>query len=106
MNARLLILVVLGAALLASAVSLVYVQHLRRTLVVELKALQAQRGQLEVEWGQLQLEASTWAAQDRVERLATDKLSLRVPRPEDVVLVDPSRESSNGQPSGAPGAVQ
>ena len=89
MSMRLVIVAVLASALLASAVSLVYVQHLRRTLVVELKGLQAQRAALEVEWGQLQLEASTWAAQDRIEQLAGKKLSLRVPEPDDIVLVRP-----------------
>ncbi len=89
MSLRLAMVAALAGALLASAVSLVYVQHVRRTLVMELKGLQAQRAALEVEWGQLQLEASTWAAQDRIERLAVKKLSLRVPEPHEVVLVRP-----------------
>jgi len=32
-----------------------------------------------VEWGQLQLEASTWATHARVERLASRALGMRVP---------------------------
>ncbi len=92
MSVRFIMVVTLAGVLLASAVSLVYVQHLRRTLVNELKGLQSQRDALEVEWGRLQLEASTWAAQDRIERLAAKKLRLRVPEPEDVVLVKPGQQ--------------
>jgi len=86
-NARLLIVTLLAGVLLASCVSLVYVQHLRRELFTDLKALEGERDRMQVEWGQLQLEASTWAAQDRIEQVATEKLGLRVPSPDRVVLV-------------------
>jgi cell division protein FtsL len=86
-SARLLVLVALGAALLVSCVSLVYVQHLRRELFSELKALERDRDRMQVEWGQLQLEASTWAAQDRIEQVAVERLEFRIPSPERVVVV-------------------
>ncbi len=87
MNSRLLILCVTVSALLASSVSLVYVQHKRRELFMQLKVLERTRDRMQVEWGQLQVEASTWAAQDRIESLAREKLDLRVPSPDGVVLV-------------------
>lgn len=87
MSARLVLIVLLGAALVASSVALVYVQHQRRALFMELKALEHERDRLQVQWGQLQLEASTWAAQDRIESVAVDKLGFRVPAPADVVQV-------------------
>lgn len=89
MNPRLVLLSGLVAALLVSSVSLVYVQHVRRGLFMEFKGLEAQRDRMQVEWGQLQLEASTWAAQDRIEQLAVDKLGFRVPSPASVVVVKP-----------------
>ena len=87
MSARLLVLVALGVALLVSCVSLVYVQHLRRELFSELKLLERERDGMQVEWGQLQLEASTWAAQDRIEQVAADRLEFHIPSPERVVVV-------------------
>ena len=87
MSGRLALVVLLVGGLLASSVSLVYVQHLRRQMFVELKTLERERDAMEVEWGQLQLEASTWAAQDRIESVAVEKLGFRVPEASDVVLV-------------------
>ncbi len=87
MNGRLVLLVVLVLGFLASSVSLVYVQHLRRGLFVELKGLERVRDEMNVVWGQLELEASTWAAQDRIENVAKDELDFRVPTPDDVVQV-------------------
>jgi cell division protein FtsL len=81
------VLVALGVALLVSCVSLVYVQHLRRELFSELKLLERERDGMQVEWGQLQLEASTWAAQDRIEQVAADRLEFHIPSPERVVVV-------------------
>ena len=63
-------------------------QHMRRGLFSELKGLERERDRMLVEWGQLQLEASTWAAQDRIEQVATEKLDFRVPAPANVVLVE------------------
>ncbi len=87
MTARHLLLLLLAAALLASSVSLVYVQHLRRSLFSEYKSLQAEQDRMQVEWGQLQLEASTWAAEDRIERMAVSELNMRVPVADAVVVV-------------------
>ena len=70
---------VLLAALIACALGLVTSQHQARKLYVELQKEQELAKQLEVEWGQLQLEASTWATHARVERLASRALGMRVP---------------------------
>ena len=88
MSPRLALDVALGVALLVSAVATVYVQHHRRMQFVELRALERERDRLQVEWGQLKLEQSTWATHDRVERLALEKLDLHIPPASDVVLVN------------------
>lgn len=67
------------AVLTTCALALVTSQHHARKLYVELQKEQEFAKQLEVEWGQLQLEASTWAAPARVEKLATRALGMRVP---------------------------
>ncbi len=89
MNARQFLIVLLGAVLLSSSVSLVYVQHLRRSLISEVKSLQVENERMQVEWGQLQVEASTWAAEDRIERLAVSQLKMQVPVADAVVVVSP-----------------
>ena len=67
------------AVLAACALALVTSQHQARQLYVELQKEHELAKQLEVEWGQLQLEASTWATHARVEKLATRALGMRVP---------------------------
>jgi cell division protein FtsL len=43
---------------------------------------------LDVEFGQLQLEQSTVAAHVRVEKLARDKLGMKQPAPGQIISVD------------------
>jgi cell division protein FtsL len=75
-------------AVVASAVSTVYVKHVSRSLFVELHALEGLDDEMEIEWGKLQLEQSTWAQPDRVRTLAVDRLQLYMPPGESVVLVE------------------
>ena len=70
---------ILLAVLIACALALVTSQHQARKLYVELQKEQELAKQLDVEWGQLQLEQSTWATHARVEKLATRALGMRVP---------------------------
>ena len=84
-----MIAVALGVALFVSSVATVYVQHYRRMQFVELRKLERERDAMQVEWGQLQLEQSTWATHERIERLALEKLDLHMPPAADVVLVNP-----------------
>ena len=89
MRIRFAMLCLLAAITLASSVSLVYVQHVRRGLFMELKSLEQGRDRMDVEWGQLQLESSTWAAQERIEQIAIEQLQFQVPVPTSVLLVRP-----------------
>ena len=89
MSPRLILAVALAVALFVSAVALVYVQHYRRMQFVELRKLERERDAMQVEWGQLKLEQSTWATHERIERLALDKLDLHMPAAAEVVLVSP-----------------
>lgn len=71
--------IALVALLLATvtALGVVTSQHKARRLFTQLEQEQARTKQLEVEFGQLQLEQSTWAMHARIERLATEKLGMR-----------------------------
>ena len=74
-------------AVIASAVAVVRTHHVRRSLFVQLDEVDAQRDRLQVEWGRLQIEQSTWAASDRIERTAVQKLNLHLSRAGSTVLV-------------------
>ena len=89
MSPRLLLIIGLSVAVFASAIGNVYVKHERRTLIVELYALQGARDDAQIEWGQLQLEESTWATHDRIQELASTQLGLTMPASDAIVLVTP-----------------
>ncbi len=82
-------LVTLGlvAGVVGSALALVNAKHESRQLFVELERLNGERDRLQIEWGQLQLEQSTWATHARMESLGRGELALVTPAPEDIVLV-------------------
>ena len=63
------------------ALGVVTSQHRARKAFVELEQAQTRQHQLEVEWGQLQLEQSTWAMHARVEKIATENLQMQLPDP-------------------------
>jgi cell division protein FtsL len=76
------------AALVACALSLVTSRHQARQLFVELEREQALSRSYEVEHGQLQLEQSTWAMPARVEKIAREQLKMQLPAPSRVHALD------------------
>ncbi len=82
---RLNLLLLLGVV--ACALGVVTSQHQARKLFVELQQEKEQAQEMEVEWGQLQLEQSTWATPVRVEQIAAQKLQMRVPKGGEVSYV-------------------
>lgn len=71
--------VLLLVAVVMCALSVVTSQHKARKLFVELQNDKEQARQMEVEWGQLQLEQSTWATLARVEKIAVQQLRMQLP---------------------------
>jgi cell division protein FtsL len=85
-------LAVVGALLLAvtvSGISVVYAKFLSRKLFVELQGLRAERDVIDAEWSRLQLELGTWASHVRIEQIARERLGMRVPRADEIVVVRP-----------------
>ena len=70
---------VLLAILVGCAVSLVSSRHQARKLFVDLEREQSRSRAYEVEYGQLQLEQSTWSMPARIEKIAREQLHLQVP---------------------------
>ncbi len=77
------------AAVIGSAIALVYARHQSRSLFFAIERLHSARDELNIEWGQLQLEQSTWADANRIEQVATRDLSMRFPPPQDIIVVAP-----------------
>ena len=80
---------ILLALLMACALGLVTSQHKARKLFSDLERAQARERELNVEFGQLQLEQSTWSLHSRVERIAAQALNMRAPDPRRVRLIQP-----------------
>ncbi len=83
------IIAVLVPVVLSSALGVVYAKHQSRKLFVQLNELQQQRDAMNVEWGQLQLELSTWATNGRVEQVARKRLRMTNVDFDQVVIVRP-----------------
>ncbi len=79
----------LWLAVLASAIAVVRARHESRTLFVELERLNSERDALNIEWGQRQLEQSAWSNHGFVERVASDRLHMTLPKPDEVRIVAP-----------------
>jgi cell division protein FtsL len=68
--------------------ALVYTRHESRKLFIELEQLTTNRDELNIEWGQLQIEQSTWATHARIERVATEELSLTRPVATEIFVIE------------------
>lgn len=92
----------LSAAVLASSVGVIYAKHQSRKLFVELQILQGARDEINVEWGQLQLEQSTLATHAMIDHVARTKLGMVTPAPQDVVILRGARAPSTAHPAPRP----
>lgn len=80
---------VLLLLIMVSALAVVYVKHENRMLYTQLRELQKQRDLMDVDWGRLQLEQSTWATHSRVDNVARKKLAMRTLDYSEIVVVKP-----------------
>ena len=83
------IFAVLIPLVLSSALGVVYAKHQSRKLFVQLNELQQQRDAMNVQWGQLQLELSTWATNGRIEQVARQRLRMTNVDFDQVVIIRP-----------------
>lgn len=89
MKARGTVLGLLSLAIMVSALAVVYAKHESRKLFVEWQGLLTKQDEMNIEWGQLQLEQSTWATHTRVESMARERLGMILPAQDAVVIVRP-----------------
>lgn len=77
----------LSVLIVITAIACVYARHESRGQFTQLQSLIAQRDALEVDWGRLQIEQSTWSGHARVEQLARNKMGMRDPEPDEIMVV-------------------
>ena len=82
---------VLLVVLIVCALSLVTSRHQARQVYVELERAQTEARGYETEYGQLQLEQSTWGMPARVEKIARENLRMQLPPAGRVEIVDTTR---------------
>ena len=79
--------------LVVCALGLVTSQYRARKLFSDLDRQQQRERQLDIVYGQLQLEASTWSLHARVSKIATGTLGMHVPDPRRVIVVERPAEA-------------
>ena len=84
---RYVLLAVLVAANIATALLVVRDRHEHRLAFVALTKLEKSRDELNIEFGRLQLEQATWAESNRVDQVARTRLGMVFPRTEDIVVL-------------------
>jgi cell division protein FtsL len=83
------LVVLLVLANIASAIAVVFARHEHRQLFIQLTTLEKDRDELNIEFGRLQLEQATWAESNRIDQVAREKLGMKFPESNEIVVVKP-----------------
>lgn len=86
---RWLLLLLLTAAVLASAIGVVLLRHESRQLFVALQQAETERDAERVEWSRLQLEQAWLGDAGRVERQAREQLDMKSPEKVKILVTSP-----------------
>lgn len=86
---RLTVVAALVLLVLGSAMAVITTAHLTREQYARLQRLEREQNQLQTEWGQLLLEESAWSSPARIERLAVERLEMRLPDVNEVEVIRP-----------------
>lgn len=89
MNARLLAVLIVLTAVIASALGVVYTRHDSRRAAVELGMLEDERDAYIAEWSRLQLEQAWLADASHIESKARDSLGMQTPENTVILVVEP-----------------
>lgn len=93
---------ILFFALMFSALGLINAQHKARKLYIELEQLNQAEKQYNQEYGQLQLEQSTWAMHSRIEQIAAQQLQMQVPDAKRIQIVSLGKGANQLQANSQP----
>ena len=87
--------IILLCAIVFSAFFMVYLKDVYRRDFIDYQRLQNQAAELQIQYNQLLLEESTWASESRIQRQATKKLNMMLPKDTEMIVTS----SSNINPS-------
>lgn len=83
------LVIILSMVLLMTALAVIYSKYNSRLIFIDIQKQERELDQREVEWGQTQLELTTFAEQNRVEQVARQKLKLVLPLHEKIIYIKP-----------------
>lgn len=90
-RAELVAAALLAAGVVASGAWVTMAKHESRQLFAELEELKREQDRLQIDWGRLQLEQSTYATHARIETFAREELALKEPDSAQIrIVVEPS----------------
>lgn len=89
MSKSVYMLILLLAAVLVSALGVIYSTNSYRSTFSQVQQEEQQRTHLQLQWGQLLLEEASLATPARVQELATDKLQMSFPTSKNTYLLHP-----------------
>lgn len=87
LSPRLTAILVLLALVLASGLGVVYSTFENRLAMHQLQQLRNENNALEVQWGQLLIEQSTFGLEGRIESKASEELQMSLPDWSDIIMV-------------------
>lgn len=87
--AKNIVLSILVAMLMLSAIAVIYSKYQARLLFIEIQKKEKELDDYEVEWGRLQLELTTLTEENRIEVEARERLMLTLPAQNDIVFIKP-----------------
>ena len=82
-----ILIVFLIVAVMSSAIGVIYSKHQTRKIFVNLQKIHKQIDELNIEWGQLQLEQSAWSSDGRIEKIARKKLQMTLPKANEILYI-------------------
>lgn len=83
------VLMILAVLTLLSAVAVIYSKYYSRQLFLDIQQQEKALEQYEVQWGQMQLELTMLADQNRVEVVARERLKLVMPVRDTIIYLKP-----------------
>lgn len=90
----------LVVSVVVTALFVVKVRHQHRLAYLSFQTEESRRDDLNDEWGQLLIESNVWASAQRVEKDASEQLSMRAPIKGEVQYIDQAADNP-GQVAGA-----
>lgn len=88
-TAKNIMLSILVAMLMLSAIAVIYSKYQSRLVFIEIQNKEKELDDYEVEWGRLQLELTTLTEENRVEVEARNRLLLTLPAQNNIVYIKP-----------------